>query len=1155
MLTVFIGGYAVGNLIAGKLTNKQHSLNFYLLLYIIIELLTSAYAFCIPWLLGHKFFEPIWSFLAFSSLNSFYLASLMKFVFISSILSIPAILLGCGFPILSEILSKESKNLNLSISNLYATNNLGAIAGAFLTGFFLLEHLGQINTIRMAALINLITAIALIIYLVFSYRKHRNKNQADNKTGTSISYTLRKLHGNDCILLILVFLLGFINLGLEILWTKVLGLVIGSSAYSLTIIIASVLTGISIGGYLLNTYKLHSANIKKTLLLLQTLFVLALILSTTLFNKLPTLILILFKHLSITCNYYAENLIKFLTAACIILPVTILEGIIVSLVFYLFSNNLLISGELQRLSTGLRVALVSSINTIGAIAGSFAMGFIILPIFSYTNNALLNSFRLMIACSILTLAYLLFIKDSYHPKRNIVVTLIIIILGASLSIPKINPQELSSGTTIYRSLKYKHLDINQFSKSIKQPILFHREARHNIITVIEDHNINTLLLKSNGKVEAGLVIDPNEPSQADMITQVLLADIPVLLNQNISNSLLIGMGSGVTLNSLVSSIQSTQDTAFHVDVCEIEPDIYEAVDQIFKPKIQQLNGAQYLDNENINRFSIDARTFLLAQKYKAATNYDLIISQPSDPWISSALFTVEFWDLAASKLTTNGLFVQWLQLYSIEPKLLATALKTFESVFPEILIFRPGSAAELILIGSRSPIDINLQTISKKINTNLLKRELVKLGIRNEADLLANLILPSITTKRLISQINHPQINTDDNMILEFNTLKNIGNFSETIKANEKFLLQNMSSKDILELFAEAKDKSFLHRLIESHNNLVQADYKNNYSGDMHGKIAQELAEEIFSFNKSPASFLNLYNIYNKQLAWERVDSILYESDSLFSDYSSENPSKPEDIIIFSGLMPASLFDTYQLNCLAQLHAYNKSFPKALSIINKAIKDFRTTINSYQLSELFLTKANILFNQKRNNLNNGNLQVDLDLIEAYDNYNESLKYNKLNYQAQLGLANLFAFKMGLLKYNWKGGIDNNKFLLDNLNKSILAYKQAIAINPNYWPSYLALAKLYLSLLPQSEIEFFTSNEKYSTEAIHYLKDTLTLEPNQVEANYEMAILQYRIGNLDLAYLHLSKIINDYDLSIICQEVLGLEKFEKAQALYKKIKAL
>jgi len=109
----------------------------------------------------------------------------------------------------------------------------------------------------------------------------------------------------------------------------------------------------------------------------------------------------------------------------------------------------------------------------------------------------------------------------------------------------------------------------------------------------------------------------------------------------------------------------------------------------------------------------DGRNFMA----RKGEPYDLIVSEPSNPWMTGAasLFTVEFFGAAVRRLNPGGIFLQWLQIYELAPDRIASILKTFHSVFPHVLVFSPDSnSTDILLVGSREALEIPYEQLERQ---------------------------------------------------------------------------------------------------------------------------------------------------------------------------------------------------------------------------------------------------------------------------------------------------------------------------------------------------------------------------------------------------------------------------------------------------------
>jgi len=253
-------------------------------------------------------------------------------------------------------------------------------------------------------------------------------------------------------------------------------------------------------------------------------------------------------------------------------------------------------------------------------------------------------------------------------------------------------------------------------------------------------------MKNNGKVDAS--------NDADMPTQISVGLLPLLLynNDHAPKVALIGYGSGVTAGA------TTQYPIDSLEVVELEPAVYEA--------------AHFFDNVNhrptenpkVKAIAGDGRNFLSQRR----DLYDVIISQPSNPWITgvSNLFTREYFQSVKSRLADDGIFCQWAQLYEMAPWNIKAIYRTLAGEFPYVMVFAAEDlSSDTILIASRKPIELDIRKIARAFENPVTRAEAKRAGFESPHDVPAFLLLGS---EELRSFVAGAQLNTDDNALIEF---------------------------------------------------------------------------------------------------------------------------------------------------------------------------------------------------------------------------------------------------------------------------------------------------------------------------------------------------------------------------------------------------
>ncbi len=292
---------------------------------------------------------------------------------------------------------------------------------------------------------------------------------------------------------------------------------------------------------------------------------------------------------------------------------------------------------------------------------------------------------------------------------------------------------------------YASYEIGQLRDIVaSHELLYYRDGPTATVAVQQIESFR--LLKINGKTDAS-----NGPG--DVATQLLLGHLPFLL-KDAKRVGVIGWGSGMTVGAVL------RHPVERVDAFEIEPAVIEA-SRFFEP----LNG-QPLDDERVELVLGDARN----QLQRGETSYDVIISEPSNPWITglSNLFTKDFFEIAAKRLEPDGLLCQWFHLYGMSEESTRSLIATFREVFPYVISFQD---RDLILIGGRNPLELSLARLDALYRDPEVQESLTLAEMQYPSDVLASMTLDADGTAAFSK---NTRLNTDDNMYLELQAPRSI---------------------------------------------------------------------------------------------------------------------------------------------------------------------------------------------------------------------------------------------------------------------------------------------------------------------------------------------------------------------------------------------
>lgn len=301
------------------------------------------------------------------------------------------------------------------------------------------------------------------------------------------------------------------------------------------------------------------------------------------------------------------------------------------------------------------------------------------------------------------------------------------------------------------------ISLSKFSDEFK--LLYYEEGRSGTVAVTKTDVIS---LQINGKTDAGTGSD-------DMMTQTMLAALPLLVHPEPKDVAIIGLGSGVSLGA------AERFPVKKIDCFEILPEVVKA--------------NRYFSNFNHNALSDRRANMIVAdgRQYLSATGkmYDVIISEPSNPWITgiSNLFTLEFFEIVKKRLREDGLMCQWFHLYSMDTSEVKTLLNTFRSVFPHVSIWT-FSPTDLIILGSRNSIRLDDDRLQAAFSNPEIREELLQVGIREEKQFKSAYLMGNEEIRRFSRGAG---LNTDDRPVIEFEAPKAL--YRPTVKQNISSIL------------------------------------------------------------------------------------------------------------------------------------------------------------------------------------------------------------------------------------------------------------------------------------------------------------------------------------------------------------------------------
>src|SRR5713226_4368432 len=799
VLSAFMAGLAIGSYVFGQIADRGKN-DF--LLYGILEAGVGVYGFIVPWLfkMGQKLYAPMYG------VNDSYpfLFNLLLFFLSFVLLVFPTVLMGATLPVLSRFYVRSLGQLGRRVGDLYATNTLGAVMGCAFAGYVFIPMLGMRRTVYLAATINLVIAVLILVVDRFRAREPVEVALQPEVVTPVETGSTERASWLGWVVLGSFGLSGFASLIYENAWTRALSLVIGSSVYSFTTMLVTFLVGLALVG-VIYARVIGERDVRLSAFARIELWVgLASLATIPLFERLPLIFIRLLHGFGDAFKVFL-SLQVFLCGLVMLLP-TVLLGLTFPLVARLFTQSL------YRVGSGVGSSYAA--NTLGAILGSFVGGFILIPTIGVENSIIVAVVvNLLIGC-------LLIIADpkiSALPRYAVGLAILILAVLIPFRVPRWDRHILTSGATIYTD-SYESLpaDSLRLEEMKRDDVLYYKEGLTVTVSVHRIPGSDYIYFKSNGKIDG---------SYGDALSQLMTSYIPMMLHPTVERAVVIGLGSGMSAKALATFPLK------EIEVLEIEPAmvgasaffnraevklqslppgvtfpegassrirydakekklVYKgvmeseertrlmklsedhnyrgAIDMLFR-RARNSRHQNVLEDKRVRVIPTDGRNYILATpKY-----YDVIAAEPSNPWIAGIanLYTREFYQVINSKLKDDGIFAQWFHNYSMSPDDFRMVFRTFVEAFPYVSLWGM-KESDFLLIGSKREHRFDYAALKEIYNKNpTLRSDLEYLGL---SDIYAVQGFFRMDRDGFLAFSKGADINTDDGAELEFSAPKNL---------------------------------------------------------------------------------------------------------------------------------------------------------------------------------------------------------------------------------------------------------------------------------------------------------------------------------------------------------------------------------------------
>lgn len=714
VLAAFMAGLSAGSFLLGARAGRAGNP---LIWYASMELGISLYAFALPHLAVGCRAAVVQTAGAAGGETLVW----MKLALAAALLLPPAFLMGGTYPAMVAAWNRTSAAPD-GAALLYAVNCAGAVGGVLLVGLWLIPAAGLAATTRLLASLGALAGIGAIGLVPL-----HSRGTAPPERRAVLAKSLQAG------LLAAMFCSGAAAFIYELVWTRLFALTLGSSTYSFTLMLAAFITGLALGSFAVAWVPGLRRTPVPALVAAEGGIAAIVAASIPMYQRMPYWFWVLRWQLRPTEDtvglYHAFQYLA--TLGVMVLP-TFLFGV----TFPLAVSACALGNPRAEEAAAARVY---GWNTAGTLAGVLLAGLWLVPALGLRGTLMVG-----VACNVAAAILASAVQPAGSTARGLA-TAAAVTAGVALCLgPDWSPFAFAQGAYRYRTRPPSSW--GAFVQDL---------ASHKVVFRTEDFGTTVSVVDgpaADGNPERLLVVDGKTDASAygDLPTEILLGQVPMLLHPDARNVFVVGLGSGVTVGSVLTHPVDL------VDCAEVSRGVVQA-----EPYFDRANGWIRRD-PRLHILLEDGRMALAASPRR----YDVIISEPPNPWIAGVgnLFAAEFYRTAAEHLTPGGLFAQWFHAYEFNDRLAATLIATFRSVFPHTILFN-GNSQDFILVGARQPVRPNLSAMEARIKHPAVAADLDRIHIRTLAAFLSRQTHAEDGVAKLATGA---RLNTEDRPVLEF---------------------------------------------------------------------------------------------------------------------------------------------------------------------------------------------------------------------------------------------------------------------------------------------------------------------------------------------------------------------------------------------------
>ncbi len=778
LLGTFMGGMCAGSLLLSKcVSRRHHPLRVYAVLELLIGLCGLAVLFAVPRL------GDLYTHLASPGAASVVLRAVIAGICLVP----PTLLMGATLPAIARYVEATPRGVSW-LGFFYGGNILGAVCGCLLAGFYLLRLYDMPTATEAAFCVNIGVSVLALLLSLAARHTAAVKGEAAGREDSAAA--LAPEQGPAGLIYLVIGLSGLTGLGAEVVWTRLLSLMLGATVYTFSIILAVFLLGLGIGSTAGAAIARNTKRPRTALAGAQ--FLLALTICWTAYAVARSL------------PFWPEDPSMKAVSVWITFQMDIsraLFAILPSAIFWGASFPLALAAVPARRGSdpGSLVGRVYAANTVGAIIGSLGFSVVVIPwIGTQAAEQLLVGLTLLSAV-VAMIPGMLAIRRPQDAAVGLAGTVMAAALGVFLLIrmpgvpwtavawgrysatdlsddfpAQLTDEEMGAVLRVNQDGLPLKLDrageltfVHENAAPTNEQQEFLRVHKKALISALNKElavgqEASTLsysgevpdryctFVGEGMNVSVAVTYTPRDDGKttAEGIPltyryfhgagKVQASSIPADMRLQRSLGHLTALVHGNPENVLVVACGAgvtagsfvPYDSVKHITICDIEPMVPRYVAPMFAAENYNVVG-----DKRTRVVLDDGRHFVRTTKEK----FDVITSDPIDPWVKgcAALNTVEYYEMCKEHLKPGGVMALWIPLYENSEESAKSIIGTFFKVFPNGILWSndltKGEGYDAVLFGTVEPTVIDVDKMGAYLDAHQpVKDSLTDVGFGKE---------------------------------------------------------------------------------------------------------------------------------------------------------------------------------------------------------------------------------------------------------------------------------------------------------------------------------------------------------------------------------------------------------------------------------------